>query len=286
MKIGFIGLGIMGSRMAANLLAGGVELIVHNRTKEKAESLLQQGAQWADSMAAMAEADIVMTMLSHPEAVLETAVGADGFLNHLRPGKLWIDCSTVNPSFSREMAAETQARNIHFLEAPVAGTKPQAQNAQLVFFVGGEENDLESCRAYLDLMGNKVVYVGKHGMATSLKVVINLMLALSMASFAEATALGRALGLPEETLFNTLIGGPVAAPFLGMKRDKMANEAYEPDFALRWMQKDIQMAAIAAYESGVPLPIANVTKEIYSYAIQAGWAEQDFSAIYSFANQA
>ena len=221
-------------------------------------------------------------MLAHPEAVVSQAVGVDGFLNHLKPGKLWVDCSTVNPSFSREMAAEARARNIQFLDAPVAGTKPQAQNAELVFFVGGESSSLTGCKPYFDLMGHKVVHVGEHGMGTALKVVINLMLASSMASFAEAMVLGEGLGLSQETLFNTLLGGPVAAPFLAMKREKMAQADYEPDFSLRWMQKDMQMATIAAYNADTAVPIANVTKEIYRLAMQDGLGALDFSAIYQY----
>ncbi|MEM9774552.1 MAG: NAD(P)-binding domain-containing protein, partial [Chloroflexota bacterium] len=101
MKIGFIGLGIMGSRMAINLLKSGVDLTVHNRTKEKAADLLDTGAKWADSMADFGDRDVIFTMLAHPEAVTDSAVGANGFLNHLKPEKIWVDCSTVNPSFTR-----------------------------------------------------------------------------------------------------------------------------------------------------------------------------------------
>ena len=153
MKIGFVGLGIMGSRMASNLLDSGVELIIHNRSKNKASELLEKGAAWADSLAAMKEVDILFSMLAHPQAVTDMAIGADGFLNHLKPNTLWVDCSTVNPSFTRNMAAEAEARSIRFLEAPVAGTKPQAQNGQLVFFVGGDAKDLEATKPYFEMMG-------------------------------------------------------------------------------------------------------------------------------------
>ena len=282
MEIGFVGLGIMGSRMASNLLAGGIELVIHNRTREKATPLLEKGAVWVERLNDMADVDIVFTMLAHPEAVESVAVGTNGFLNHLQPGKLWVDCSTVNPGFSREMAAEAQARSIQFLDAPVAGTKPQAQNAELVFFVGGESSSLAVCKPYFDLMGKKVVHVGGHGMGTALKVVINVMLASSMATFAEGMVLGQALGLSQETLFNILLGGPVAAPYLATKREKMAQADYEPEFPLRWMQKDMQMAAIAAHEAGVAIPVANVSKEIYRLAMQDGLGTQDFSAIYRF----
>src|SRR5882757_11129962 len=124
MKIGFIGLGIMGSRMAANLQKAGCSLVVYNRTREKAETLVAGGAIWADSPAALAaQVEIVFTMLASPEAVREAALGKDGFLSHLASSRLWVDCSTVNPSFSKEMAAQAQARDVRFLDTPVTGSK-------------------------------------------------------------------------------------------------------------------------------------------------------------------
>src|SRR5207237_10039338 len=123
MKIGFIGLGIMGSRMAANLQKHGHSLVVFNRTREKAEALVAEGGKWADSPAALAlQVEVIFTMLAHPDAVEEAALGDDGFLRHPRPGQIWIDCSTVNPSFSRKMAAAATARGVRFLGGPVAGS--------------------------------------------------------------------------------------------------------------------------------------------------------------------
>src|SRR5437016_3687257 len=135
MRIGFIGLGIMGSRMAGNLQKCGHSLVVYNRTREKAEPLLSQGAAWAGSLTALApQAEIVFTMLAHPEAVEEAALGKHGFLSHLAPGRMWIDCSTVNPSFSRKMAAQAQEHGLRFLGAPVTGSKEQAASAKLNFW--------------------------------------------------------------------------------------------------------------------------------------------------------
>ena len=181
------------------------------------------------------------------------------------------------------MAAEAQARGIRFVDAPVAGTKPQAQNGELVFIAGGSAEDIEACKPYFELMGSRTAHVGENGKGTSLKVVVNLMLAQSMAAFAEAAALGQALGISQEILFNTLMGGPVVAPFVTSKREMMTNHAYDdPQFPLRWMQKDVQMAAVSAYEAGVAMPIGNVTKEIFQLAVQAGYGDKDFSAIYEF----
>lgn len=284
MTVGFIGLGIMGSGMARNLLRHNVELIVHNRTPEKAEPFLEQGAQWADTPRDVAPANVVFTMLAHPEAVQSMALGAEGFLNNMQPGSLWVDCSTVHPRFSREMSQASSQRDLRFIDAPVAGTKPQAEGAQLVFFVGGRSEDLSTCRPYLDMMGRNVVHVGDQGMGVSIKVVINSLLASSLATFAECVALGQSLGLSEEMLFNVLIGGAVTAPFLANKRDKMTTGDYSAQFPLRWMHKDLQMFLEAAGDTNVTVPLATATKDVYQAAIQDGLGEVDFSAIYRFYN--
>lgn len=284
MAVGFIGLGIMGSGMAHNLMKHEVPLIVHNRTPTKAESLLAQGAKWGETPRDVATADIIFTMLAHPEAIQSAALGPDGFLDHMELGTLWVDCSTVHPRFSREMARAAAQRNIQFIDAPVAGTKPQADGAQLVFFVGANSVDLATCRPYLDMMGRNVVHIGEQGMGTSIKVVINSLLAGSMASFAESMALGQALGLSEELLLNVLIGGPVTAPFVANKRDKIVTGDYTAQFPLQWMYKDLQMMLEAAKDTNITAPMAVATKDVYHAAIKDGLGELDFSAIYRYYN--
>jgi 3-hydroxyisobutyrate dehydrogenase/glyoxylate/succinic semialdehyde reductase len=284
MRIGFIGLGIMGSRMAANLQKGGHSLVVYNRTPEKAEPLLSGGAAWAGSPAELAtRVEIIFTMLAHPEAVKEAALGTDGFLSRLAAGRLWVDCSTVNPSFSTEMAAQARALGIRFLDAPVTGSKEPAALGQLIFWVGGESADLEACRPLLECMGKRIVHGGRQGMGVSLKMVMNQLLGTTMAAFAEGLVLGRSLGLPLEILFEALLGGPAAAPFVAAKRERIETGNFEDaDFPLRWLQKDLHLASVSAYESGVSLPLTNVAKEIYRFAIREGDGDKDFSAIYNF----
>jgi 3-hydroxyisobutyrate dehydrogenase-like beta-hydroxyacid dehydrogenase len=283
MKIGFIGLGIMGSRMAANLQSHGYSLVVFNRTRAKAEPLLGPCGRFADSPAKLAgQVDVLFTMLAHPDAVEEAALGADGFLNHLRPDTLWVDCSSVNPAFSKKMAAAAAARQIRFVDAPVTGSAPVAAEAKLIFWVGADKRDLESIRPLLLCMGSKIVHTGEHGCGTSMKMVINLLLGNAMAAFAEAMALGEGLGLSSKMLFDSLLGTPVVAPFLAAKRDKIDNRNYEVEFPLRWMQKDMHLATLSAYETGVALPLTNVTKEMYQLAVRDGHATEDFSAIYEF----
>jgi 3-hydroxyisobutyrate dehydrogenase-like beta-hydroxyacid dehydrogenase len=283
MKIGFIGLGIMGSRMAANLQKHGYPLVVFNRTRAKAQPLLDQGATFAESPAKLAEqVDVLFTMLAHPDAVEQAALGRNGFLTYLKPNALWIDCSSVNPSFSKKMAAAAAARQVRFIDAPVTGSAPVAAEAKLLFWVGGDTVDVEVIRPLLLCMGNKIVHAGGHGMGTSMKMVINLLLGTGMAAFAEAMALGEGLGISRKMLFDSLLGTPAVAPFLAGKRDKIDKGNYEAEFPLRWMQKDMHLATVSAYESGVAMPLTNAAKELYRLAMREGHASQDFSAIYDY----
>ena len=283
MKIGFIGLGIMGSRMTANLQKHGYSLAVFNRTRGKAEPLLGPCGTFSDSPAKVADqVNILFTMLANPDAVEEAALRANGFLNYLRPNTLWVDCSSVNPSFSKKMAAAAATRQIRFVDAPVTGSAAVAEQGKLVFWVGGEDADLETIRSLLLCMGNKIVHVGGHGMGTSLKMVINLLIGNAMAAFAEGMALGEGLGISREVLFDSLLGMPAVAPFLAAKREKIERGNYDPEFPLRWMQKDLHLASVSAYETDVALPVTNVTKEVYRLAMREGHEIEDFSAIYDY----
>jgi 3-hydroxyisobutyrate dehydrogenase/glyoxylate/succinic semialdehyde reductase len=269
--------------MAANLQKHGYSLVVFNRTRAKAEPLLGACGTFSNSPAKLGEqVDVLFTMLAHPDAVEQAALGRNGFLSHLRPNAVWVDCSSVNPSFSKKMAAAAAARQIRFVDAPVTGSAPVAADAKLVFWVGADRPDLEEIRPFLLCMGNKIVHTGGHGAGTSMKMVINLLLGNAMAAFAEAMALGQGLGLSSKMLFDSLLGTPAVAPFLAAKRDKIDKRNYEVEFPLRWMQKDMHLATVSGYEAGVAMPLANITKETYRLAMRHGHATEDFSAIYEF----
>ncbi|MCB0641051.1 MAG: NAD(P)-dependent oxidoreductase, partial [Phaeodactylibacter sp.] len=203
MNIAFIGLGIMGSRMAGHLLKNGQSLHVYNRTATAAEALEPLGARVADTAVdAVADADVVFTMLSNPEVVADVATGEQGFLRHLKPGYLWVDCSTINPSFARQMADAAAKMEVRYLDAPVAGSKPQAEAAALAFFVGGTAEDLDTVRSLLEWMGSKVIHAGAVGQGAALKMLVNAMLAQSMVVFAESLLLGEKLGLEKSFLLD------------------------------------------------------------------------------------
>jgi 3-hydroxyisobutyrate dehydrogenase-like beta-hydroxyacid dehydrogenase len=273
----------MGSRMAANLQKQGYSLVVFNRTRVKAEPLLGPCGTFSDSPAKLAQqVDIVFTMLAHPGAVEEAALGATGFLNHLRSNTVWVDCSSVNPSFSKKMAAEAARRHVRFIDAPVTGSAAVAADAKLVFWVGAKVADLETIRSLLLCMGNRIVHVGGHGAGTSMKMVVNLLIGNAMAAFAEGMALGEGLGISRKVLFDSLLGTPAVAPFIALKREKIESGNYKAEFPLRWQQKDLHLAAVSAFESGIGMPVTNAAKELYRLAMMEGHALEDFSAIYKY----
>src|SRR5437588_12198655 len=273
----------MGSRMAANLQKQGHSLVLFNRTRDKAEFLLGRCGKFANSPSELAgQVDVLFTMLAHPDAVEQTALGLDGFLNFLPPDAVWVDCSSVNPSFSKKMAAAAARREVHFVDAPVTGSAPVAAEAKLTFWVGASQADLERIRPLLLCMGNKIVHTGGHGTGTSMKMVINLLLGTGMAAFTEAMALGESLGISRGMLFDLVLGMPTVAPFLASKREKIESGNYETEFPLRWLQKDMHLASVSAYESGVAMPLGDAAKELYRLAMREGYAGQDFSAIYDY----
>ena len=283
MHIAFIGLGIMGSRMAQNLLSAGHQLSVYNRSPEPARLLAEAGATPASSVTeAVGNADVVFSMLSTPEVVRELFLSETGALAAMKPNAIWADCSTVNPSFSRECARAARDRNVRFLDTPVAGTKPHAEQAELVFFVGGAKEPLTTIQPLLDKMGRKTMHIGEVGQDTSFKMLVNILLAQSMLIFSEAVVLGEKLGIDRSFLLDTLPNLVVSAPFTKAKADLIRKDDYEVQFPLEWMQKDLHLAAVTAYEHQQPLYLANLAKEVYAEANRAGLGRLDFAAIHRF----
>ncbi len=286
MKVGFVGLGIMGHSMAMNLIKNGYELTVYNRTKSKADALIKAGAKWADTPAQAAkDADIFFTMLGDPIAVRETALGENGFLTSLKKNSLWVDCTTVNPSFSKEMNDKAKEKGIRFMDAPVTGTKTPAQKGELSFYVGGDEGDLKEVEPLLKVMGKAINYMGKAGMGSSIKIIFNLMLGVNMAAFSEAFTLGQKLGIAKEKILDSMIGGISTPPFISYKRNKLETNTYETDFPLRWMLKDLQLDLKTAEEFKINLAVTNSASKVYSKAVNKGLGDLDFSAVYKYVSE-
>ena len=275
----------MGSRMAANLLAAGYEVVVWNRTRKKAAQLEKNGARFVNPRSLAAECSVVITMLSEPQAVSQTMLGEAGVLPVMQEGSLWIDSSTVQPSFSILESDQARQYGVRFLDAPVAGTKAPAEKGELLFFVGGRKADYEEVYPMLKVMGREAKYMGDQGKGTAMKMAVNFMLGLSMAGFSEAAAMAQAAGISRKDVFDTLLGAPVSAPFLQNKREKMETGDGVPEFPLKWMHKDMHLAALTAYELEQPMFLANTVKEMFAEAHQYGYGDGDFSTIYSYLNE-
>lgn len=283
MKVTFIGLGIMGSRMAKNLSKNKVELTVYNRTSTAAHALKDDNITIAEHPnEAVKGADVVFTMLSTPEVVSKLAFGSQGFLTQMKEGAIWADCSTVNPSFVKQSASIAQQNGVHYLDTPVAGTKPHAENAELVFFVGGHKKQLAIIQPLLAFMGRKVIHVGEQSKGAAFKMLVNGMLAQSMLIFSETFLLGQQMGLDRTFLLNMLPNLVVAAPFTKAKAEMIKANDYSVQFPLEWMHKDLHLAALSAYENNQPSPMLNLAKEIFGKAKAAGLGREDFAAIHKY----
>lgn len=281
MKVSFIGLGIMGSRMAANLLKQEIEVTVFNRSKPVLELLKNQGATVADTInEAVQGADLVFSMLSTPEVVEQLFLSEGGALAAMQAGAIWADCSTVNPAFSQKSKCAADEVGVRFMDAPVAGTKPQAENAELVFFVGADKELLNIVQPYLNSMGTKVMHLGEPGKGSAFKMLVNSMLAQSMIIFSEAVLLGEKMGLDKDFLLDTLPNLAVSAPFTKFKAAMVKADDYDVQFPLEWMHKDLHLATLTAYELNQPLYLANLTKEIFAEANNKGMGRLDFAAIH------
>ncbi len=286
MNVTFIGLGIMGSRMAKNLLKNEVKLTVFNRSDDPVKELKGLGAIGATSYKrAVKDADVVFTMLSTPEVVKQIVIGEDGFISEMKENSIWVDCSTVNPSFSLKANDIAEENKVRFIDAPVAGTKPTAEKAELVFFTGGSKGNLEEIEPLLKFMGDKVIHVGGTGKGSSFKMLVNSLLAQSMLIFSETLLFGEKMGLSKDFLLNTLPNLVVSAPFTKAKAEMIRADDFEVQFPLEWMHKDLHLVALTAYENNQPLYLANLAKELYGNAKKSGLGREDFSAVYKFLSQ-
>ena len=281
MKIAFIGLGIMGSRMAANLLKNRADLTVFNRSEAPRKALAEQGAKTAASAnEAVKDADLVFSMLSNPDVVESVFMQEGGVLSAMKAGALWSDCSTVNPSFSRKAEKAAQAAGVRFMDTPVAGTLPHAQNAELVFFCGGEKSDYTEVEPFIKYMGQKGMHLGKAGQGSAFKMLVNSLLAQQMIIFSETVLLGEKMGLDRDFLLSVLPQLKVSAPVTKFKAEMVRSGDYTANFPLELMHKDLHLVTQTAYELNQPLYLANVAKEIYAEANRKGMGRMDFGAIH------
>jgi len=279
-SIGFIGLGIMGQAMAANILRHGYPLIVYNRTPGKAEALREAGAMVADRPSLVADAaDVIILMLTGEEAVEAVLHGDDGLLAGQCRGKTVINMSTVPTAASRAWAAELAKGGITLIDAPVSGSKIPAEQGALIILAGGPEEAVRAQEPLLLSMGKKVIYCGESGSGSSMKLSINLLLGIMMEGMAEAVHLAEHSGLSTETLLEAVASGPLACTLFQIKENMLKTNTFPAQFPFRHMAKDMQFVVAAAHENGASLPLGTELARLFSPAADAALLDQDFAAV-------
>jgi 3-hydroxyisobutyrate dehydrogenase-like beta-hydroxyacid dehydrogenase len=280
-NLGFVGLGVMGSRMVKRLLDAGHKVIGYNRTKSKAQWLLDSGMKWADTPRVVAQtADVTLSMVTDTTALKAITDGTDRILAGLGPGKIYIDMSTVSPAASRELAARVAAKGAQMLDAPVSGSVSTLEEGKLSIMVGGNRNTFEHARPILEAIGPKITHVGGNGLAVSMKIATNLSLAVQMLAFSEGVLLAEKSGVARETAVEVLLNSVIASPMVKYRGPfvlKMPDEAW---FDVNMMQKDLLLALEMGRGLDVPLPTTAVTNEMLTAGRAMGLEKKDFAALF------
>jgi len=280
-NLGFVGLGVMGSRMVKRLLDAGHAVTGYNRTKSKAQWLHDKGMRWADTPRAVAEAaDVTFSMVTDTTALKAIAEGPDGILAGLGLGKVYVDMSTVSPAASRDLAARVAAQGAHMLDAPVSGSVITLEEGKLSIMVGGDAGTFEKIRPILESIGPKVTHVGGNGLAVSMKIATNLSLAVQMLAFSEGVLLAEKSGIRRETAVEVLLNSVIASPMVKYRGPFVLNMPDEAWFDVDMMQKDMSLALEMGRQLEVPLPTTAITNEFLTAARGMGLGEQDFAVLF------
>ena len=281
MRVGFIGLGIMGSRMAANVSRAGHELTVFNRTRAKAEAFAaEHGAAVAGTPAeAAAAADVVITMVVDGDQVEAMLLGEDGAAERAAPGTLCVDMSTISPSQTRAIGARLAERGLSLVDAPVTGSAPRAEDGTLTIMAGGEAADFERARPLFEAMGELILHVGPLGQGQMVKLVNNAVAAANAATLAQALVVGRATGVDLEALVRVMGAGSGNSTMLSLKARPMLEHDYSTLFKLEHMLKDVRLCLEEGQAAGVPFPAAAAVREALTATMGRGHADDDFAAV-------
>jgi 3-hydroxyisobutyrate dehydrogenase-like beta-hydroxyacid dehydrogenase len=279
--VGFIGLGIMGSRQATNLVRADFELTVFNRTRETAEAwAAEHGGHVAATPREVAErSETVITMVVDGAQVDEMLLGDDGAVHGARPGTLFVDMSTIGPADARRIGGELIERGHRFVDAPVTGSAPKAEDGTLTIMAGGDEEDMERARPLFEAMGELIVHVGELGMGQQAKVISNAVAATNCATLAEGLVVGRRTGVDLAALLKVMGAGAAASQMLNLKGRPMLEHDFTPLFKLEHMLKDVVLCLQEAREAGVGFPSAALAGELYAAGAGRGLGEQDFAAV-------
>jgi 3-hydroxyisobutyrate dehydrogenase-like beta-hydroxyacid dehydrogenase len=276
--IGFVGTGLMGRGMARSLLRKGHALQIYNRTRARAEEVAQLGGKVAATPAeATRGAEIVITMLADPKAVAECFEGPEGILSTLQKGAVVIDSSTVSPTTTQKMAQSVRAKGAQMLDAPVFGSKNEAENGTLGFIVGGDRGVFDSVQDVLSCLG-KSTYMGATGMGATAKLVVNLVIASELEAFHEGMVMAAKAGLDPDLMYSVLMNSRARAGIFEMKGPNILKRDFSTFFPLRLMDKDMRLALETAAALRVPMPVVRAVKEVLGACVAAGQAEEDFSS--------
>jgi 3-hydroxyisobutyrate dehydrogenase-like beta-hydroxyacid dehydrogenase len=280
-NLGFVGLGVMGSRMAKRLLDAGHSITGYNRTKAKSQWLLDAGMKWADSPRAAAESsEAVFSMIANNAALRAVTEGKEGILAGLSRGKIYVEMSTVSPAAIRELAKQVEANGAEMLDAPVSGSSITLEEGKLSFMVGGKREVFEKVRPYLQAIGPKATYVGGHGLAAAMKVATNLSLAVQMLAFSEGLLLAEKSGIARATAADVLFNSVMASPMVKYRGPFVLNMPDEALFDVNMMQKDLLLALEMGRQLDVPLPTTAVTNEFLTAARGMGFSDKDFAIVF------
>ena len=280
-KLGFIGLGVMGGNMVARLIEKGHTVTGYNRTKSKAQWLLDRGMKWEDSPCAVAEAsDITFSMVTNAAALAAVTDGPTGLLAGLSAGKFYIDMSTVSPDASRALAARVREKGADMIDAPVSGSVITLQQGKLSVMVGGRKETFGKLQPLLLDVGPKVTHVGDNGVALAMKIAINLSLAVQMLAFSEGVLLAEKSGIAREVAVDVLIHSAVASPMIQYRGPFVLQQPEEAWFDVNMMQKDMLLAMDLGRKLDVPVPTTAVANEFLTAARGMGWEKLDFAVIF------
>lgn len=280
-KLGFVGLGLMGSRIVKRLLMAGHSVAGYNRTRARADELIEAGMQWRNTPREVAQAaDITFSMVSDTAALSSIADGPEGVLAGLTAGKIYVDMSTVSPRLIRDLSQRVRASGANMLEAPVSGSVPAVESGTLVIFVGGEASTLEKVRPIFEQLGQKIIHVGDNGQAVSMKIAINLNLASQLLALFESVLLAERSGIPRGIALDSLLNSVVTSPAMKYRAPFILKMPDEVWFNVAMMQKDLQLALELGRELGVPLFSVALANEMLSAAKAMGYSQQDFAVLF------
>jgi 3-hydroxyisobutyrate dehydrogenase-like beta-hydroxyacid dehydrogenase len=279
--IGFIGLGAMGSRIAGRLLDAGHRVYGTNRTRSKAQPLIERGLQWRDTPREVAEAsDVVFSMVTDDDALEAISAGPDGLLAGLRPGQVYVDMSTVSPQVSTQLAGRVGARGARMLDAPVSGSIPQAQSGTLAIMVGGDPLAFEWVEPLLRELGLTVTHIGPNGQGLLVKLAINISLAVQTLAFSEGLLLAERAGVNPEVAAEAMSTSSIGSPMLQARVPLLLDLPETALFDVSLADKDIRLAREEADELAIPLPAAALADEMLTRASELGYAHRDLAALH------